>query len=214
MGTSITAVLYPPSFIAAVIRIQSGDKAALDEESYHFLVRRVGRFARRLHLDDRHLQEDVVQEVAIAITRTLGARFDPDRGTMGAYLFGLTQNAVRRVRALTATVPAPVWNTPLLASNGETAEDVASPSDDVVSRLTGRELAASIVADVDEVTADVLLRVFAHGESQQAVASITGWSRSKVDRAVSRAVARARTRFPDLIEFPNRGASRDHATAA
>jgi RNA polymerase sigma-70 factor (ECF subfamily) len=74
-------------------RAQAGD-----EESFAELYRRrqgsVYRFA--LHMSGRStVAEEVTQEVFLAVIREAG-RFDPERGSFLAYLFGIARNHVLR----------------------------------------------------------------------------------------------------------------------
>lgn len=69
-----------------------------DEEAFTALYRRrqgpVFRFA--LHMSgSMHIAEEVTQDVFIFLLQR-GADFDPARGALGAYLFGVARNYVRR----------------------------------------------------------------------------------------------------------------------
>src|SRR3954471_15974136 len=69
-----------------------------DEESFAALYRRrqalVYRFA--LQMSGRHsLAEEVTQEVFLAMIRESG-RFDPERGSLVSYLYGIARNRVLR----------------------------------------------------------------------------------------------------------------------
>jgi RNA polymerase sigma-70 factor (ECF subfamily) len=54
----------------------------------------VYRFARQMS-GSRETAEDVTQEAFIALMET-GERFDPKRGSVGAYLYGIARNLLRR----------------------------------------------------------------------------------------------------------------------
>lgn len=69
-----------------------------DEESFTVLYRRrhpaIYRFA--LHMSGNvAVAEDVTQEVFMTLIRD-AKRFDPERGTLGAFLFGIARNHLRR----------------------------------------------------------------------------------------------------------------------
>jgi RNA polymerase sigma-70 factor, ECF subfamily len=69
-----------------------------DEEAFTALYRRrqgpIFRFA--LHMSGcTHIAEEVTQEVFIFLLQR-GADFDPARGVLGAYMFGIARNYVRR----------------------------------------------------------------------------------------------------------------------
>src|SRR5579862_9262251 len=96
-----------------------------DEASFTVLYRRrqgaVYRFA--LHMSgDSAISEDVTQEVFLALLEG-GGRFDPARGTLLSFLYGIARNLVfRRVEK----------------KPSEEAEDVAT-DEDVLDDLTRRE---------------------------------------------------------------------------
>lgn len=76
-----------------VRRMMSGD-----EEAFSLLYRRrhpaIYRFA--LHMSgNAALAEDVTQEVFMTLIRD-ASRFDPERGTLGGFLFGIARNHLRR----------------------------------------------------------------------------------------------------------------------
>src|SRR6266851_780080 len=69
-----------------------------DEESFTALYRRrqgsVYRFALQMS-GRRSMAEEVTQEVFLAMIREAG-RFDPERGSLMAYLYGIARNHVLR----------------------------------------------------------------------------------------------------------------------
>jgi RNA polymerase sigma-70 factor (ECF subfamily) len=83
----------PETDDALLIRIQSGD-----EDAFVTLYRRrqaaIYRFA--LHMSgSQPVAEDVTQEVFLALLRE-GCGFDPERGTLSGYLFGIARKLVLR----------------------------------------------------------------------------------------------------------------------
>ena len=76
-----------------LLRIQSGD-----EEAFLTLYRRrqAGLFRFALHMaGSAAVAEDVTQEVFLALLRE-GCGYDPDRGTLSGYLFGIARKLVLR----------------------------------------------------------------------------------------------------------------------
>jgi RNA polymerase sigma-70 factor (ECF subfamily) len=100
-----------------------------DEESFTALYGRrqgpVYRFA--LHMSgDAAMAEDVTQEVFLALLRQ-GHRFDPSRGPLLSFLYGIARNLV--LRRIEKTRP----------EDGETASEELPAEDDLLDDLTRRE---------------------------------------------------------------------------
>jgi len=83
----------PETDDALLIRIQSGD-----EEAFVTLYRRrqaaIFRFAQHMS-GSQQVAEDVTQEVFLALLRE-ECGFDPERGTLSGYLFGIARKLVLR----------------------------------------------------------------------------------------------------------------------
>ena len=76
-----------------LVRVQSGD-----EEAFLTLYRRrqAGLFRFALHMSgSKPVAEDVTQEVFLALLRQ-NCGYDPDRGTLSGYLFGIARKLVLR----------------------------------------------------------------------------------------------------------------------
>ncbi len=74
-------------------RIANGDAEAFSTV-YRDHRKAIYRFA--LHMSgDAHLAEEVTQDVFLLVMREAGA-FDPKRGTLSAWLYGIARNFVRR----------------------------------------------------------------------------------------------------------------------
>src|SRR5450756_1348730 len=76
-----------------LLRMQSGD-----EEAFLTLYRRrqAGLFRFALHMiGSMPVAEDVTQEVFLALLRE-GCGYDPERGTLSGYLFGIARKLVLR----------------------------------------------------------------------------------------------------------------------
>jgi RNA polymerase sigma-70 factor (ECF subfamily) len=114
-----------------------------DTEAYALLVRRYHRellgCIHRL-VGDRHLAEDIGQEVFLDAYKAL-SRFDPDRGTpFGAWLRVLARNrCASALRARGRTRLVPVEDAPELAANAPGPEE----------RLLGRETSRALTASLD-----------------------------------------------------------------
>lgn len=91
-------------------RLRHGDGRALTE-LYRDLGGRILRFSER-HTGLRSVAEDVLQDVFLALIDDLargGRLFDPRRGSLRAYLFGVARNAgLKRLRAGARPVDLPV----------------------------------------------------------------------------------------------------------
>jgi RNA polymerase sigma-70 factor, ECF subfamily len=92
-GSRIERIMTPESDEDLLIRIHSGD-----EQAFVSLYRRrqgaIFRFA--LHMTGAEAQaEDITQEVFLAILREQ-CGFDPARGTLSGYLFGIARKVVLR----------------------------------------------------------------------------------------------------------------------
>ena len=117
-----------------------------DEEAFTLLYRRkqpaIFRFA--LHMSgNATVAEDVTQEVFMMLIRD-AKRFDPARGTLGGFLFGVARNYLRkrweqdRRSVPFADDPERPGNTPVMngarpSNNGNHNGSFASPHDDFVS---------------------------------------------------------------------------------
>lgn len=88
-----------------VLEVAAGDAAAL-----RLLYR---AFERPLYslgvrwLHDRHLAEELVQEVTLRMWRH-ARRFDPAQGTAGAWIFGIAHNVARDLARARGRAPVPV----------------------------------------------------------------------------------------------------------
>lgn len=108
-----------------------------DEEAFTALYRRrhpsVYRFALRMS-GNRALAEDVTQEVFFALIRD-AKRFDPARGTFGAFLFGIARNHLHKRWELDKRlVPSGLGNEDM---NGNASRNGAGKSQFSVAIQTG-----------------------------------------------------------------------------
>jgi RNA polymerase sigma-70 factor, ECF subfamily len=168
-----------------------------DEAAFTTLFRRrqggVYRFA--LHMGGSEaLAEDVVQESFIVLIRD-GRNFDPSRGSVAAYLYGIARNhvlrAFERERAL---VP--------LAEGGE-VEEAAAPdlvaADDPLGDLTRgemieklRQAVVALPAHYREVVVLCELHELSYAEAAAALGCAVGTVRSRLHRARAMLAAKLR----------------------
>ena len=160
-----------------------------DESAFTALFRRrqagVYRFA--LHMSGSEaLAEDVVQEAFIVLMRD-GRNFDPARGSVAAYLYGIARNhvlrAFERERALVPLNP-----------DGGDGEEASFPdlvaSDDPLGDLTRgemieklRQAVLALPAHYREVVALCELQELSYAEAAAALDCAVGTVRSRLHRA-------------------------------
>ena len=171
-----------------------------DEAAFTDLYRRrqggVYRFA--LHMSGSEaLAEDVTQEVFIVLMRD-GRNFDPARGSVAAYLYGIARNHVLRAfERERAFVP--------LAPEQEGGEETALPdlvaSDDPLGDLTRgemierlRQAVLALPAHYREVVVLCELHELSYAEAASALDCAVGTVRSRLHRARAMLAAKLRER--------------------
>lgn len=154
--------------------------AAGDEQAFVALYRRrqagVYRFA--LHMSGSETTaEDVTQEVFLALMRDT-ARFDPRRGTLAAFLYGIARNHVLRSAG---------WEQP---PTSEPALEPAAPDADLLGELTRQETIESVRAAVlglpmhyREVVVLCELQEMEYAEAAGVLGCAVGTVRSRLHRA-------------------------------
>jgi len=113
-----------------LLRMQSGD-----EEAFLALYRRrqAGLFRFAMHMSgSMPVAEDVTQEVFLALLRE-DCGYDPDRGTLSGYLFGIARKLVLRHLERGRT------NVPLDTDSDDYAQTELAVLDDPLLDLTRRE---------------------------------------------------------------------------
>lgn len=171
-----------------------------DESAFTILFRRRqgGLYRFALHMSGSEaLAEDVVQETFIVLMRD-GRNFDPARGSVAAYLYGIARNhvlrAFERERAL---VP--------LDTEGGAGEEAASPdlvaTDDPLGDLTRGEMVErlrqailALPAHYREVVALCELQELSYAEAAEALGCAVGTVRSRLHRARAMLGAKLRER--------------------
>ena len=159
-----------------------------DEQAFAALYRRrqagIFRFALQM-CGSESVAEDVVQEVFMALIRE-GQRFDPARGTLSSYLYGVARNQVlrrlERDRPFAASLDE--------EGHGEAADDAADARPDPLSELARAETVASVrqavlalPAHYREVIVLCELQEMSYAEAAGALGCAVGTVRSRLHRA-------------------------------
>lgn len=179
--------------------------AAGDADAFAALYRRrqagIYRFALQM-CGSEGIAEDVTQEVFMTLVRE-SQLFDPARGTLSAYLYGVARNQVlRRLEKERHFVALP----------DETTEDGNAPaggaaypvsSDDPLAELTRSELIETVrgavltlPAHYREVVVLCELHEMSYAEAAEALGCAVGTVRSRLHRARSLLVERLRETRP------------------
>jgi len=174
-----------------------------DEEAFKLLYRRtqpaIYRYALRMS-GNPAMAEDVTQEVFMALIRDT-KRFDPSRGTLGGYLFGVARNHLRkrweqerRSVPLAADVEESGMAGPARANgNGFPA----SAHDELVSSETAarvREAIATLPENYREAVVLCELEEMSYEEAAVALDCPIGTVRSRLHRARTMLMEKLRER--------------------
>jgi RNA polymerase sigma-70 factor, ECF subfamily len=156
-----------------------------DEEAFTALYRRrqgpIFRFA--LHMSgSTQAAEEVTQDVFVFLLQR-GRDFDPSRGALGAYLFGVARNFVRR--ALERS-----YSENLLHSPAEEEEESLVTQDDPADRIARRQVSAALWRAVlslpqhyREVVVLCDLQELSYADAAEALGCAIGTIRSRLHRA-------------------------------
>jgi len=162
-----------------------------DEHAFGALYGRrqagIYRFALQM-CGSESVAEDVVQEVFMALIRE-GQRFDPARGSLSSYLYGVARNQVlrrlERERPFAASLDEET-------GHGEAAGDAADARPDPLSELARAETVASVrqavlalPAHYREVVVLCELQEMSYAEAAGALGCAVGTVRSRLHRARS-----------------------------
>ena len=155
--------------------------AAGDAEAFSTVYRAhrdaVFRFA--LHMSgNRHLAEEVTQEVFLLLMRQPKA-FDPKRGTLSAYLYGIARNFVRRHLDRNRA-----WD------SLDEARDVAASQNDLLGDLTRletidnvRQAVLQLPGNYREVVVLCEFQELSYEEAAKVLGCAVGTVRSRLHRA-------------------------------
>ncbi len=156
-----------------------------DEEAFTALYRRrqgpIFRFA--MHMSgSTHIAEEVTQEVFIFLLQR-GGDFDPERGALGAYLFGVARNYVRR--ALERSYSENVLSTSVddEAAALMTEDD---PGEGIARRQTSTAVWKAVLSLPEhyrEVVVLCDLQELSYAQAAEAIGCAIGTIRSRLHRA-------------------------------
>jgi RNA polymerase sigma-70 factor (ECF subfamily) len=160
-----------------------------DEEAFALLYRRrhpaLYRFALRVS-GNAAVAEDVTQEVFMALIRD-ASRFDPARGTLAGFLFGIARNHLRKrweqdQRLVPLAEDPDVVRTPQLGSrNGAGSFADGLIAQEAAERL--RQAIAKLPENYREVVALCELEEMSYDEAAAALDCPVGTVRSRLHRA-------------------------------
>ena len=156
-----------------------------DEEAFTALYRRrqgpIFRFA--LHMSgSTHIAEEVTQEVFIFLIQR-GADFDPQRGALGAYLFGVARNYVRR--ALERSYTDNVLSTPV-DDEAAALMTECDPGEGIARRQTSTAVWKAVLSLPEhyrEVVVLCDLQELSYAQAAEAMGCAIGTIRSRLHRA-------------------------------
>ncbi|WP_333777040.1 RNA polymerase sigma factor [Streptomyces sp. IBSBF 3136] len=173
----------PPCGDAADLpdRFAAGDEAAL-AEAYRTWGGMVQTLARRV-LGDAQEAEDVTQTVFLAAWRGR-AGFRPDRGTLSAWLVGITRRKIAdalQARTRRADLVAAAGSL-LVADGGHGGSDAQAVLDRVV--------VSQSLAQLSEPQRTVLTLTFFEDLTQTQIAQVTGWPLGTVKSHARRGLQR------------------------
>ena len=184
--------------------------AAGDREAFALIFRRhqatVYRFSRQM-LGSKEAAEDVTQDVFVALAET-GHRFDPTRGSLTTYLYGIARHLIlrrhRRIRGRTEI--------DIDAVSAEDAEALSTGTDptEALSRAQLLEQVRAAIVRLPVHYREVLVLCELHGLAYEDAAKIAkcpvGTVRSRLSRARQMLMERcANLTNPDRVERKTRG---------
>lgn len=162
-----------------------------DEDSFVFLYRRrqggIYRFALQMS-GNPIIAEDVTQETFLALIRDPG-RFDPHRGTVSAFLYGIARNhLLRRLQVERAFVPLPEEGHETEVPVGANPQPGAFESSvDKLTRtetiLRVRDAVLSLPANYREVVVLCDLQEMSYEDAAATLECAIGTVRSRLHRA-------------------------------
>lgn len=178
---------------------------ALDgsEDAFTALYRRrqgpVYRFA--LHMSGSTLiAEEVTQDVFMFLLQR-GRDFDPSRGALGAYLFGVARNYVRR--AMEKSHSETVMTTPAEDEDPLLVTD-SDPVDDIARSQTSKAVWKAVLSLPEhyrEVVVLCDLQEMSYADAAETVGCALGTVRSRLHRAHEMLVKKLQNSAPALAGF-------------
>jgi RNA polymerase sigma-70 factor, ECF subfamily len=180
---------------------------ALDgnEDAFTALYRQrqgpVYRFA--LHMSGSpHVAEEVTQEVFLFPLQR-GRDFDPTRGALGAYLFGVARNYVRRAMEKSYTESA--MTTPAEEDDPSLVTEF-DPLDDLARSQTSKAVWKAVLSLPEhyrEVVVLCDLQELSYADAAIALGCALGTIRSRLHRAHEMLVRKLQNTAPALVGFPS-----------
>ena len=174
-----------------------------DEDAFTTLYRRrqgpVYRFA--LHMSGSpQVAEEVTQEVFLFLLQR-GRDFDPSRGAVGAYLFGVARNYVRRAMEKSyseaATTSPAEEDDPFLVTDFDPLEDMARNQ---TSKAVWKAV-LSLPEHYREVVVLCDLQDLSYADAAAALGCALGTIRSRLHRAHEMLVKKLQRSAPTLVGF-------------
>ena len=156
-----------------------------NEDAFAALYRRrqgpIFRFA--MHMSgSAHVAEEVTQEVFLFLVQR-GRDFDPERGSLGAYLFGVARNYVRR--ALERNYPEQVLGSPVEDESASLMVE-CDPTEGIARRQTSNAVWKAVLSLPEhyrEVVVLCDLHELSYADAAQAAGCAIGTIRSRLHRA-------------------------------
>jgi RNA polymerase sigma-70 factor (ECF subfamily) len=178
---------------------------ALDgnEDAFTALYRRrqgpVYRFA--LHMSgSQQVAEEVTQDVFMFLLQR-GRGFDPSRGAVGAYLFGVARNYVRR--AMEKSHSESMMTTPAEDDDPQLVTDF-DPVSDIARGQTSRVIWKAVLSLPEHYREAVVLcdlQELSYAEAAEALGCAIGTIRSRLHRAHEMLVRKLQNSAPALAGF-------------
>jgi len=171
-------------------RLRKGDRAAHSELCDRFGPALHGFAAQRLG-GDEELAEDVMVQTLVEVVRNI-ERFDPARGALAAWTFGIARRKIqdaRRKALRKKSVPASARTSLEHASEVASGEDLEA---NAAAHLDAQRQVTQIAAALSEPELEVLLLHYVDGFSLGEIGRIVGRSAKAVDSLLHRARSKAR----------------------
>lgn len=174
-----------------------------NEDAFTVLYRRrqgpIYRFA--LHMSGSvQIAEEVTQEVFLFLLQR-GKDFDPQRGVLAAYLFGVARNYVRR--AVEKNVSEAMTTTPALEDDPYLVTDF-DPVRDIARSQTSKALWKAVLSLPEhyrEVVVLCDLQELSYAQTAEALGCALGTVRSRLHRAHEMLVRKLQHGAPAIAKF-------------
>lgn len=177
-------------------RIRAGDAVAL-ATVYRRRSAAVFRFAC-LHAPSREAAADATQETFLWLATNRATTFDPNQGSLAAFLCGVARNHVLRICAADARYDAPPDEAS--AADGDSHQAVEDALTQLLATERGTALhkgLARLAVEQREVIALVEFEEFSYAEAANIIGCPIGTVRSRLNRAKEALRAQLVELFPD-----------------